>query len=322
MKKEREIIDIAKQVIDDEVEALIGLKEYIDENFEEIIDVIYKCKGRLIFTGIGKSGHISKKISATLSSTGTSSFFVHSTEAFHGDLGMIQENDIVVAISYSGETEDLLKTIPIIKKLGCSVIGVSGNAKSKLSKISDYHQLIKVEKEACPLDLAPTSSATATLVWGDALAISLMKKKDFRPEDFAKSHPGGTLGKRLLLSAKDVMVSGDDLPIIKNNESSKDVIKTISEKGMGVTFVVSDKNEVIGIITDGDVRRAIDKSHYFFDMTAQDFMTTRFITVDPEELASKCLKIMAEKKIGCLAVMKNNDLIGLINQKDLVKLGI
>ena len=322
MKKEREIIDIAKQVIDDEVEALIGLKEYIDENFEEIIDVIYKCKGRLIFTGIGKSGHISKKISATLSSTGTSSFFVHSTEAFHGDLGMIQENDIVVAISYSGETEDLLKTIPIIKKLGCSVIGVSGNAKSKLSKISDYHQLIKVEKEACPLDLAPTSSATATLVWGDALAISLMKKKDFRPEDFAKSHPGGTLGKRLLLSAKDVMVSGDDLPIIKNNDSSKDVIKTISEKGMGVTFVVSDKNEVIGIITDGDVRRAIDKSHYFFDMTAQDFMTTCFITVDPEELASKCLKIMAEKKIGCLAVMKNNDLIGLINQKDLVKLGI
>ena len=321
MSKEKQIIDIAKQVIDDEVEALKGLKNYIDKNFEEIIDIIFECKGRIIFTGIGKSGHISKKISATLSSTGTSSFFIHSTEAFHGDLGMIQSNDIVVAISYSGETEDLLKTIPIIKKLGCSVIGVSGNDESTLSKISDYHQLIKVEKEACPLDLAPTSSATATLVWGDALAISLMNKKDFKPEDFAQSHPGGTLGKRLLLSARDVMVSGDDIPIINHNELSKDVIKIISEKGIGVTFVKENK-EVVGIITDGDIRRAIDKSNYFFDMTAQDFMSQSFISVTPDDLASKCLNIMAKKKIGCLAVMQNDSLVGIINQKDLVKLGI
>tara|TARA_Y200000002_G_scaffold190875_1_gene157514 strand:- start:1012 stop:1977 length:966 start_codon:yes stop_codon:yes gene_type:complete len=321
MSKEKQIIDIAKQVIDDEVEALKGLKNYIDKNFEEIIDIIFECKGRIIFTGIGKSGHISKKISATLSSTGTSSFFMHSTEAFHGDLGMIQSDDIVVAISYSGETEDLLKTIPIIKKLGCSVIGVSGNDESTLSKISDYHQLIKVEKEACPLDLAPTSSATATLVWGDALAISLMNKKDFKPEDFAQSHPGGTLGKRLLLSARDVMVSGDDIPIINHNELSKDVIKIISEKGIGVTFVKENK-EVVGIITDGDIRRAIDKSNYFFDMTAQDFMSQSFISVTPDDLASKCLNIMAKKKIGCLAVMQNDSLVGIINQKDLVKLGI
>ena len=321
MSKEKQIIDIAKQVIDDEVNSLLGLKNYIDKNFEEIIDIIFECKGRIIFTGIGKSGHISKKISATLSSTGTSSFFMHSTEAYHGDLGMIQSDDIVVAISYSGETEDLLKTIPIIKKLGCSVIGVSGNEESTLSKISDYHQLIKVEKEACPLDLAPTSSATATLVWGDALAISLMNKKDFKPEDFAQSHPGGTLGKRLLLSAKDVMVSGDDIPIISHNELSKDVIKIISEKGIGVTFV-KENEEVVGIITDGDIRRAIDKSNYFFDMTAQDFMSHNFISVTPDDLASKCLNIMAEKKIGCLAVMQDNALVGIINQKDLVKLGI
>ncbi len=321
MSKDRKIIDIARQVIDDEVEALIGLKNYIDENFEEIINVIYKCKGRLIFTGIGKSGHISKKISATLSSTGTSSFFMHSTEAFHGDLGMIQSNDIVVAISYSGETEDLLKTIPIIKKLGCSVIGVSGNDRSTLSKISDYHQLIKVEKEACPLDLAPTSSATATLVWGDALAISLMNKKDFKPEDFAKSHPGGTLGKRLLLTANDVMSSGTDIPVINQDSLSKDVIKTISEKGMGVTFV-EDNNKIVGLITDGDIRRAIDKSNYFFDMTAQDFMSKNFISVASDDLASECLNIMAKKKIGCLAVMQGDALVGVINQKDLVKLGI
>ena len=322
MSKDKEIIDIARQVIDDEVEALIGLKNYIDENFEEIINVICKCKGRIIFTGIGKSGHISKKISATLSSTGTSSFFMHSTEAFHGDLGMIQSDDIVVAISYSGETEDLLKTIPIIKKLGCSVIGVSGNDKSSLSKISDYHQLIKVEKEACPLDLAPTSSATATLVWGDALAISLMNKNDFKPEDFAKSHPGGTLGKRLLLSAKDVMVSGDEIPIINHDELSKDVIKTISEKGIGVAFVKNQDEKIVGLITDGDIRRAIDKSNYFFDMTAQDFMSKDFMSVSPESLASDCLKIMAQKKIGCLAVMVDDDLVGVVNQKDLVKIGI
>tara|TARA_B100001248_G_scaffold179987_1_gene136886 strand:- start:1014 stop:1982 length:969 start_codon:yes stop_codon:yes gene_type:complete len=322
MSKNKKIIELAKQVIDDEVHALIGLKEYIDENFEKIIDTICECKGRLIFTGIGKSGHISKKISATLSSTGTSSFFIHSTEAFHGDLGMIQADDIVVAISYSGETEDLIKTIPIIKKLGCSVIGVSGNDKSTLSKISDYHQLIKVEKEACPLDLAPTSSATATLVWGDALAISLMNKKNFKPEDFAKSHPGGTLGKRLLLIAKDVMVSGDEMPIIDHDELSKDVIKIISEKGMGVTFVKNKNSKVIGLITDGDIRRAIDKSNYFFDMIAEDIMCQNFISVNPDDLASECLKIMAEKKIGCLAVMQDEKLVGIINQKDLVKLGI
>ena len=322
MSKDNKTIDIARQVIDDEVEALIGLKDYIDENFEEIVDVIYKCKGRLIFTGIGKSGHISKKISATLSSTGTSSFFMHSTEAFHGDLGMIQSDDIVFAISYSGETEDLLKTIPVIKKLGCSVIGVSGNDNSTLSKISDYHQLIKVEKEACPLDLAPTSSATATLVWGDALAISLMSKKDFKPEDFAKSHPGGTLGKRLLLSAKDVMASGIDVPVINYDELSKDVIKIISEKGMGVTFVRDKDNKIVGLITDGDIRRAIDKSNYFFDMTAQDFMSKDFVSVAPDDLASECLNLMAEKKIGCLAVMDGNEFLGVINQKDLVKLGI
>tara|TARA_B100000282_G_scaffold295592_1_gene275237 strand:- start:835 stop:1803 length:969 start_codon:yes stop_codon:yes gene_type:complete len=322
MSEDKKIINIARQVIDDEVEALIGLKDYIDESFTEIVNVVSNCKGRLIFTGIGKSGHISKKISATLSSTGTSSFFMHSTEAFHGDLGMIQGEDIVVAISYSGETEDLLKTIPIIKKLGCLVIGVSGNIKSTLSKISDYHQLIKVEKEACPLDLAPTSSATATLVWGDALAISLMNKKDFKPEDFAKSHPGGTLGKRLLLTAKDVMIFGDEIPIINYDGLSKDVIKTISEKGIGSTFVRSEDESIIGIITDGDIRRAIDKSNYFFDMTAQDFMSKNFISVNPDELASECLNIMAEKNIGCLAVMQGDELVGVVNQKDLVKLGI
>jgi arabinose-5-phosphate isomerase len=319
---DKEILKIAKNVVDDEVEALIGLKNYLNEDFIKIVQTILKCSGRVIFTGIGKSGHISKKISATLSSTGTSSFFMHSTEAFHGDLGMVQSEDIVIAISYSGETDDLIKTIPIIKKIGCLVIGVSGNSDSSLSQLSDYHQLIKVEKEACPLDLAPTSSATATLVWGDALAISLMNKKNFRPEDFAKSHPGGTLGKRLLLSAKDVMISGDDLPINKDNDYIKDVIKEISEKGMGVTFIKTREKKIAGVITDGDVRRAIDKTKNFFDLKAKDIMCSGFIYVDPNDLASDCLDLMAKKKIGCLAVMKEDLLIGIINQKDLIKLGI
>ena len=320
--KDPEILRDAYQVIDDEVQALNDLKQYLKEDFIEVVNKILHCKGRVILTGIGKSGHICKKISATLSSTGTSSFFMHATEAFHGDLGMIRNDDLVIAVSYSGETDDLIKTIPIIKNIGVEVIGVSGNVNSSLAKLSDLHQLIKVEKEACPLDLAPTSSATATLVWGDALAISLMNKKDFKPEDFAKSHPGGTLGKRLLLSAKDVMVLGEEMPIVNHNELSKDVIKTISEKGIGVTFVKDQNDKVIGLITDGDVRRAIDKSNYFFDMSAQDFMSKNFISVKPDDLASECLKIMAEKKIGCLAVMQDNALVGIINQKDLVKLGI
>ena len=320
--KDLEILRDAYQVIDDEVEALIDLKQYLKEDFIEVVNKILHCKGRVILTGIGKSGHICKKISATLSSTGTSSFFMHATEAFHGDLGMIRNDDLVIAVSYSGETDDLIKTIPIIKNIGAEVIGVSGNVNSSLAKLSDLHQLIKVEKEACPLDLAPTSSATATLVWGDALAVALMKKRDFQPEDFARSHPGGTLGKRLILTAKDVMIEGDDLPKNIATDLSKDVIKEISQKGLGVTLVEDKSNKLLGLITDGDVRRAIESSDDFFSLQAQDFMTTSFNSVSPDQLASDCLEVMAEKKIGCLIVMEANQILGIVNQKDLIKLGL
>ena len=320
--KDPEILRDAYQVIDDEVQALNDLKQYLKEDFIEVVNKILHCKGRVILTGIGKSGHICKKISATLSSTGTSSFFMHATEAFHGDLGMIRNDDLVIAVSYSGETDDLIKTIPIIKNIGAEVIGVSGNANSSLAKLSDLHQLIKVEKEACPLDLAPTSSATATLVWGDALAVALMKKRDFQPEDFARSHPGGTLGKRLILTAKDVMIEGDDLPKNIASDLSKDVIKEISQKGLGVTLVEDKSSKLLGLITDGDVRRAIESSDDFFSLQAQDFMTTSFNSVSPDQLASDCLEVMAEKKIGCLIVMEANQILGLVNQKDLIKLGL
>jgi len=320
--KDPEILRDAYQVIDDEVQALNDLKQYLKEDFIEVVNKILHCKGRVILTGIGKSGHICKKISATLSSTGTSSFFMHATEAFHGDLGMIRNDDLVIAVSYSGETDDLIKTIPIIKNIGAEVIGVSGNANSSLAKLSDLHQLIKVEKEACPLDLAPTSSATATLVWGDALAVALMKKRDFQPEDFARSHPGGTLGKRLILTAKDVMIEGDDLPKNIATDLSKDVIKEISQKGLGVTLVEDKSSKLLGLITDGDVRRAIESSDDFFSLQAQDFMTTSFNSVSPDQLASDCLEVMAEKKIGCLIVMEADQILGLVNQKDLIKLGL
>ena len=320
--KDPEILRDAYQVIDDEVQALNDLKQYLKEDFIEVVNKILHCKGRVILTGIGKSGHICKKISATLSSTGTSSFFMHATEAFHGDLGMIRNDDLVIAVSYSGETDDLIKTIPIIKNIGAEVIGVSGNANSSLAKLSDLHQLIKVEKEACPLDLAPTSSATATLVWGDALAVALMKKRDFQPEDFARSHPGGTLGKRLILTAKDVMIEGDDLPKNIASDLSKDVIKEISQKGLGVTLVEDKSSKILGLITDGDVRRAIESSDDFFSLQAQDFMTTSFNSVSPDQLASDCLEVMAEKKIGCLIVMETDQILGIVNQKDLIKLGL
>ena len=320
--KDPEILRDAYQVIDDEVQALNDLKQYLKEDFIEVVNKILHCKGRVILTGIGKSGHICKKISATLSSTGTSSFFMHATEAFHGDLGMIRNDDLVIAVSYSGETDDLIKTIPIIKNIGAEVIGVSGNANSSLAKLSDLHQLIKVEKEACPLDLAPTSSATATLVWGDALAVALMKKRDFQPEDFARSHPGGTLGKRLILTAKDVMIEGDDLPKNIATDLSKDVIKEISQKGLGVTLVEDKLSKLLGLITDGDVRRAIESSDDFFSLQAQDFMTTTFNSVNPDQLASDCLEVMAEKKIGCLIVMEADQILGIVNQKDLIKLGL
>ena len=320
--KDPEILRDAYQVIDDEVQALNDLKQYLKEDFIEVVNKILHCKGRVILTGIGKSGHICKKISATLSSTGTSSFFMHATEAFHGDLGMIRNDDLVIAVSYSGETDDLIKTIPIIKNIGAEVIGVSGNANSSLAKLSDLHQLIKVAKEACPLDLAPTSSATATLVWGDALAVALMKKRDFQPEDFARSHPGGTLGKRLILTAKDVMIEGDDLPKNIATDLSKDVIKEISQKGLGVTLVEDKLSKILGLITDGDVRRAIESSDDFFSLQAQDFMTTSFNSVSPDQLASDCLEVMAEKKIGCLIVMEADQILGIVNQKDLIKLGL
>ncbi len=320
--KDPEILRDAYQVIDDEVQALNDLKQYLKEDFIEVVNKILHCKGRVILTGIGKSGHICKKISATLSSTGTSSFFMHATEAFHGDLGMIRNDDLVIAVSYSGETDDLIKTIPIIKNIGAEVIGVSGNANSSLAKLSDLHQLIKVEKEACPLDLAPTSSATATLVWGDALAVALMKKRDFQPEDFARSHPGGTLGKRLILTAKDVMIEGDDLPKNIATDLSKDVIKEISQKGLGVTLVEDKSSKLLGLITDGDVRRAIESSDDFFSLQAQDFMTTSYNSVSPDQLASDCLEVMAEKKIGCLIVMEADQILGIVNQKDLIKLGL
>ena len=318
----KNIIDLAKQVIDDEIDSLLKLKDNLGESIEAIADAIYLSNGKVILTGIGKSGHIARKISATLSSTGTSSYFMHSTEAFHGDLGLVDKEDIVIAISNSGETDEVLKTAAVLKKIGCKIVGVSGNDNSSLQKISDYHQLIQVDKEACPLNLAPTSSTTSTFVWGDVLAIVLMEKSDFKKEDFALSHPGGSLGKRLLLLVEDLMLKDDEVPTNSEHDSSKDVLKEISDKGIGATFILSKEKKMIGLITDGDVRRAIDETDKFFSLKAGDFMTKTYITVQKDIRASECLEIMASNKIGCLPVMESGELIGAVNQKDLLKIGI
>jgi len=320
MKKN--ILNIAKTVFDDEVDALMELRELIDESFVDIVNAIDKCKGRVILSGIGKSGHIARKISATLSSTGTSSFFMHSTEAFHGDLGMLRNEDIVIAISYSGETEEVIKTVSTVKKIGCKIIGVSGKIDSSLAKLSDFHQNIRIKKEACPLDLAPTSSTTATLVWGDALAISLMEKRNFKPEDFAKSHPGGSLGKRLLLLADDVMIKGDDIPRNASTDNAKDILNEITQKGVGATFIFSENDKLQGIITDGDIRRCIESNDNFLSLTASEMMKKDLISIDKNELAYDCLQLMIQKKIGCLAVLEKGSFCGVINQKSLLSIGL
>ena len=315
----KNIIDLAKQVIDDEIDSLLKLKDNLWESIEAIADAIYLSNGKVILTGIGKSGHIARKISATLSSTGTSSYFMHSTEAFHGDLGLVDKEDIVIAISNSGETDEVLKTAAVLKKIGCKIVGVSGNDNSSLQKISDYHQLIQVDKEACPLNLAPTSSTTSTLVWGDVLAIVLMEKSDFKKEDFALSHPGGSLGKRLLLLVEDLMLKDDEVPTNSEYDSSKDVLKEISEKGIGATFILSEEKKMIGLITDGDVRRAIDETDKFFSLKAGDFMTKTYITVQKDIRASECLEIMASNKIGCLPVMESGELMEQLTKKTFLR---
>ena len=310
MKTSREI---AIQAIKDEAEAVLGLIPQLDESFDKAVDLILNCKGKVIVTGVGKSGHIGAKIAATLSSTGTPSFFTNPLDVFHGDLGVMAQDDVVLAISNSGQTDELLRFIPMVLHMQIPIIGMSGNPKSLLAKYSSCHLSIAVEKEACPLNLAPTSSTTATLVLGDALAIALMERRNFQPRDFAQFHPGGELGKRLLTTAQDVMRT-EDMPILPPEMHLGEAIILVSKAklGLGIAMV---NDEIVGLITDGDIRRAMEKwQAEFFDRTVSDIMTRTPKMVKPETKITEIQRIMNKYKVHSVLVTDDEKhLLGVVD---------
>ena len=319
----QDFITRGKQVLEIEKQAINQLAQYIDQNFQNACQLMFDCKGRIIVIGMGKSGHIGNKIAATLASTGTPSFFVHPGEASHGDLGMITSQDVVILISNSGETSEVINIIPVLKRIGAKMVSMSGNVASSLAKLSDVHVCIKVEQEACPLGLAPTASTTATLVMGDAFAVALLEARGFTADDFALSHPGGSLGKRLLLTLKDIMHSGIHIPIVKCDDIIKDALIEMSEKGLGMTAIVNSKNQLQGIFTDGDLRRILEHKIDIHNTKISDVMTTQCTTVNPEMLAAQALNIMENKRInGLLVVNESQQPIGALNMQDLLKAGV
>lgn len=318
-----DFIGLAKAVIEIETNAIQALNDRLDENFENTCKAILACKGRVIISGMGKSGHISNKIAATLASTGTPAFFVHPGEALHGDLGMITGEDVVISISNSGTTEEVITLATLVKRLGATVIGMSGDKQSPLAEISDFHLDIAVEKEACPMGLAPTSSTTVTLVMGDALAVALLEARGFTPEDFARSHPGGRLGKRLLVHVKDIMHSDEDTPRCLAETSLKEAILEITGKKLGATLVVDEDNNLLGIFTDGDLRRAFEEGVDLQHVNIGDVIQPNCITTDADELAVNAVNKMQDKEITVLPVVnKSNKVMGIIHMHDLLKAGI
>ncbi len=309
----------AKEVFQIEAKALADLSKQLDDNFNKAVKTVLNSKGRLVICGVGKSGLVGAKISATLASTGTPSMFMHPVEAFHGDLGMLKKEDVMVAISYSGETEELLKLIPYIKAASIKVIGMSGNPNSTLAKNSDFHLNVKVYKEACPLELAPTSSTTATMAMGDALAVALMKARNFKPEDFAKFHPGGSLGRKLLTTVESCMFK-TKLPAVAPTATIQQVINTMSSGRLGLAVVTSNQ-KVTGIITDGDLRRAMDKyTSKLFDLKAKDIMTAKPRTIVKEMMMAEAEELMTNHKITSLLVAnKAGKLEGIVQIYSLTK---
>ncbi len=316
-------IKSAKEVIRVEMLAIAQLSERINNTFSAACETILKCEGRVVVSGMGKSGHIAKKIAATLASTGTPAFFVHPGEASHGDLGMITSKDVVIGISNSGNTAELLTILPIIKRLGVPLISMTGDSTSALAKEADFNIDISVEQEACPLGLAPTSSTTATLVMGDALAIALLESRGFSAEDFAFSHPGGSLGRRLLLKVSDIMHSGTEIPAVSESASLADTLLEMTRKGLGMTAIVNDDQKVLGIFTDGDLRRTLEKDISVHQTPIKQAMKTGCKTIFADILAAEALAIMEEKKInGLLVVDNDNHVIGALNMHDLLKAGV
>lgn len=313
----------ARQVFAIEAAAINGLNQYLDQQFAEVCQQMFSCTGRIIVVGMGKSGHIANKIAATLASTGTPAFFVHPGEASHGDLGMITTQDIVLALSNSGETHEVLVLVPVLKRLGIQLVAMTGNPDSTLAKLADWHLCVKVAEEACPLGLAPTASTTAALVMGDALAVALLEARGFSADDFALSHPGGSLGRRLLLRLQDVMHQGSQIPVVPASATIKEALLEISEKGLGMTAIVATDGTLAGIFTDGDLRRLLDLKVDIHQTAIADVMVKNCITAKPEMLAAEALKIMEQRKInGLIVVSTSNIPVGAMNMHDLLRAGV
>ena len=317
-----EILKNAKDVLKLEADELIRHIDLIDNEIEKAVKLILECKGKLVVTGVGKSGHIGAKIAATMASTGTPSFFVHPTEALHGDLGMISKNDLVLAISYSGESEELIRILPHLKRFGVKIIAMAKSPNSSLAKMADVFISLDIVREACPLGAAPTVSTTLTLALGDALAVCLMHERNFKKEDFANFHPGGSLGKRLFLKVNDVMRT-DDLPIVSDDVSLKIAINTMTHGKLGNVLLVDKNGELVAILSDGDLRRALMDENFDINNKAVNFASKNPKVIDnPEMLASRALEIVENYKIQMLIVVRNNKPIGTLHIHDLMKIGI
>lgn len=323
MSQSSQLIETAQRTIRLEVEAVEQLNARIDSSFVKACELILSCKGRVVVVGMGKSGHVGRKIAATLASTGTAAFFVHPAEASHGDMGMITQDDVVLALSNSGSTSEIVTLLPLIKRLGITLVSMTGNPASVLAKAAAVNLDASVAIEACPLNLAPTSSTTVSLVLGDALAIALLEARGFTAEDFAFSHPGGALGRRLLLKVEHVMHTGERLPKIARGTSLRDALLEITEKGLGMTVIVEADGRLAGIFTDGDLRRALDKGVDVRQTSIDEVMTVHGKTANSEMLAAEALKIMEDHKISSLVVIDDQQMpVGALNMHDLLRAGV
>ena len=315
----KSLIEIAKAVLQTEAESVLALQERIDDNFEKICNTLKGCRGKVVLIGMGKSGHVAKKISSTMASTGTPSFFLHPGEAGHGDLGMVSRDDVALMISYSGEADEILALLPGIKRMNAPIISLTGNVKSSIAKSSDFHLDVSVDKEACPNNLAPTSSTTAALAMGDAIAVSLINANNFTPEDFAMSHPSGSLGRRLLTLVSSIMQSGEDIPMVLKDTLLIDSLIVMSEKALGMVLV-TENGKLAGIFTDGDLRRTLESNKEFQKLTIEDVMTKDCKSIEPQEPASMAMQMMEKYSLNSMPVVdSNNNIVGAINMHTLIQ---
>ena len=309
-----------------EADAVARLTDRVDDDFEAAAEAILACKGRVVVTGMGKSGHVGRKIAATLASTGTPAFFMHPAEAFHGDLGMVTADDIVIAISNSGESNEVVNILSIIHRIGARIIAMCGRRQSQLGRSADFYIDIGVEREACPLGLAPTASTTATLAMGDALAMALMAARDFKKEDYALFHPGGALGRRLLLKVQDVMHTGEENPVVTYNTTAKDALFVMTDKGLGAVSVVDADGKFIGLVTDGIIRRALAKDYTFLDKDVESIMFATPLTITPDKMAAAALSVMEKhqpRPVTVLPVIDDAGVpVGIVHLTDLLRQGV